>query len=291
MFSICIVIFQIYIKLYSRYEQAFEILAAISAPNKTVNTIFSFSFMQKHESMDKSKYCTQSYVTRWGYVFADYMCQDIAIGLIPGRHCPLDTNLRAIITPAPSSRFTDTESFVSLDTMSTISTKPPLARKTEPLDEAEANTDDDDDDNFTSVSQACRRSYANDFPTLGAAGGASRKKPSTPAASSLHSNKSRRINSSAIHDDDNIANMDDEPYAHLNPWNHRSRNVPKEPAVSDFTIKLERSGNDAHNDNNSDYDDYNSLASAGRGRAIFNNALNNSSSSIVSRGRGRLFQS
>ena len=31
-------------------------------------------------------------VTRWGFVFADYMCQDLAVELIKGRHCPIQTN-------------------------------------------------------------------------------------------------------------------------------------------------------------------------------------------------------
>ncbi|XP_037897934.1 protein maelstrom-like [Glossina fuscipes] len=39
-----------------------------------------------HEDTDRGKFCTQSLVTRWGYMFSDHMCQDIALSLIRGWH-------------------------------------------------------------------------------------------------------------------------------------------------------------------------------------------------------------
>nr|XP_036671525.1 protein maelstrom-like [Drosophila suzukii] len=44
---------------------------------------------QYHEEIDRTKYCTQSMVTRWAYTFCDYMCGNLAIALQPGKHKPL----------------------------------------------------------------------------------------------------------------------------------------------------------------------------------------------------------
>jgi len=52
------------------------------------DTILLFC-LQYHEEIDRTKYCTQSMVTRWAYTFCDYMCGNLAIALQPGKHKPL----------------------------------------------------------------------------------------------------------------------------------------------------------------------------------------------------------
>lgn len=69
--------------------------------------------------MDRSKYCTLSCVTRWGFMFSDYMCSDLALDMIPGVHIPKDTNCGVTLSTTKSfiddsqSFHSDTESFVS----------------------------------------------------------------------------------------------------------------------------------------------------------------------------------
>ncbi|XP_068148521.1 uncharacterized protein [Drosophila tropicalis] len=41
-----------------------------------------------HEPRDLSKYCAKSCVTRWGFMFANFMCYDLAITMLPNRHKP-----------------------------------------------------------------------------------------------------------------------------------------------------------------------------------------------------------
>lgn len=50
--------------------------------------LISIRPLQYHEDRDRSKYCTQSMVARWSYVFSDYMCGDLAIKPLPGKHLP-----------------------------------------------------------------------------------------------------------------------------------------------------------------------------------------------------------
>ncbi|XP_037935532.1 protein maelstrom 1-like [Teleopsis dalmanni] len=42
-----------------------------------------------HENIDRSIHCTQSVVVRSCYMFCDYMCEDVAVDIIPGRHIPI----------------------------------------------------------------------------------------------------------------------------------------------------------------------------------------------------------
>ncbi|XP_033245181.1 protein maelstrom 2-like [Drosophila miranda] len=56
-----------------------------------------------HEKIDRSKYCTNSMVKRWGFTFSDYMCADLAIPLQPGKHIPPKVKPNYTITPASSS--------------------------------------------------------------------------------------------------------------------------------------------------------------------------------------------
>ncbi|EDW95553.2 protein maelstrom [Drosophila yakuba] len=59
---------------------------------------------QYHEDNDRTKYCTQSMVTRWAYTFSDFMCGDLAITVQPGKHIPAETkpNYRIICSDASS---------------------------------------------------------------------------------------------------------------------------------------------------------------------------------------------
>lgn len=69
--------------------------------------------------MDRSKYCTLSSVVRWGFMFSDYMCSDLALDMTPGVHIPKDTNCGLTLSTTKSfiddshSYLSDTESFVS----------------------------------------------------------------------------------------------------------------------------------------------------------------------------------
>ncbi|EDW70262.1 protein maelstrom 1 [Drosophila virilis] len=47
-----------------------------------------------HKQRDLTAHCAKSYVTRWAFAFADYMCSDLAIKMLPNRHMPnrLDTD-------------------------------------------------------------------------------------------------------------------------------------------------------------------------------------------------------
>ncbi|KAL5278463.1 MAEL family protein [Megaselia abdita] len=73
----------------------------------------------EHEKMDRGKYCTLSCVVRWGFMFSDYMCSDLALDMTPGVHIPKDTNCGLTLSTTKSfiddlqSYNSDTESFVS----------------------------------------------------------------------------------------------------------------------------------------------------------------------------------
>ncbi|XP_005187156.2 protein maelstrom 1 [Musca domestica] len=212
---------------------------------------------QYHEEIDTCKYCTQSYVTRWGYMFADYMCSDIAIPLVPGLHCPANTNVNEIVTPAPSF-YSDTESFISIGTTATNFTKPVAGSKLYY----------DDDDQKTLVSEASK-TYTVNFPAL--AGGLRKNNLSSHAK-----NITRTLKSS-------FEDTEYEDCADLNPWTLRSRNIPRQPAKSHFDI------NYTNDDLTSDTDDYSSVASFGRGRLLLSDASFNTISGS-SYGRGRFLK-
>ncbi|XP_013105572.2 protein maelstrom 1 [Stomoxys calcitrans] len=217
---------------------------------------------QFHEKNDRCKYCTQSYVTRWGYMFCDYMCRDLAIRLEPGRHCPINTNLNAIITPAPS-RNNDTESIISMSNAST---------HTNPV----AGSKYYYDDQKTSISDATNKTYTQDFPSLGARK-AKKKSPLAEQDSPVRHKSSRQIHESVFSVDNDDDDDDD-----LNPWNSRSQCIPREPDNSHFDIEYGGL-------NSSDADDCNSVSSFGRGRG--RGSLVNSFSSVASsRGRGSYFR-
>lgn len=220
---------------------------------------------QYHEDIDKSKYCTQSYVTRWGYMFSDYMCRDLAIPLVPGRHCPINTNLNAIITPAPSRNYDD-ESLVSMSTTSTYATNPIAGSKYYYDDQKTAKS-----------GTTTQRAYKDDFPEIG--GGRCSNRKTSARTPSPRPNKSPRLQN-----DDSSSSGKNDADDDLNPWNARSRrNVPREPDNSHFDI-------DYSGLNSSDTDDYNSVASFGRGRGSIVNSFNTAQTSSCGRGRGRYFR-
>lgn len=49
-----------------------------------------------HEENDRTKYCALSCVVRWGYIFADNMCMDLALSMKPAQHCPPETDLSVL---------------------------------------------------------------------------------------------------------------------------------------------------------------------------------------------------
>jgi len=64
------------------------------------NNIFVLQF---HEDCDRTKFCALSCVVRWGFMFADMLCKNLAIDLIPGRHFPVDKALSSF-TKDPEKR-------------------------------------------------------------------------------------------------------------------------------------------------------------------------------------------
>uniref|UniRef100_A0A1B0B350 HMG box domain-containing protein n=1 Tax=Glossina palpalis gambiensis TaxID=67801 RepID=A0A1B0B350_9MUSC len=108
---------------------------------------------QFHEDKDRGKYCTQSLVIRWGYMFSEYMCQDIAISLIPGRHVPRSTNLK-FITSRSSTECCETKSLVPFATTSKYS-----------YENAEAKLNHDYQETAVSLPYGTKPSWDSDFPT------------------------------------------------------------------------------------------------------------------------------
>ncbi|KAI9588850.1 protein maelstrom 1-like [Glossina fuscipes] len=214
---------------------------------------------QFHEDKDKSKYCTQSIITRWGYMFSDYMCRDIAIPLILGRHVPQNTNLEAIITPARAN-CSETNSLVSLATSSNYSYKVV----------ADSKLCYDDNETTVSSSNDTKTSYKNDFPALG-----SRKKIPTPAGQRSRSSSSRRD-----YEEEYYAVLSEDVTPELNPWATRSLR-PESPQLADscFIVNSNRSRDQ---DNDADRPIY----IFGRGRQLPN--INEFNANTTARGPGRL---
>ncbi|XP_068148860.1 protein maelstrom 1 [Drosophila tropicalis] len=69
---------------------------------------------QYHEEIDRSKYCTQSRVNRWAYTFCDYMCADLAITMLPGKHMP--PSYKSATVQAKFNSDASVDSFFSLAT-------------------------------------------------------------------------------------------------------------------------------------------------------------------------------
>lgn len=184
------------------------------------------------------------------------MCRDIAIPLIQGRHCPQNTNLQAIITPAPST-CNDNTSFISMGTTSSYATKAVAGSKIYYEDQKSAISDGD------------HKNYSNNFPALGA-----RKKVATNNNNASAQRTFTKCSASKM--------VVDDEYNNINPWTSRSRNVPREPDATHFTID--------YNKDESDFDDFNSVASFGRGRGSFISTTLNSSNTTTASGRGRFIR-
>lgn len=180
------------------------------------------------------------------------MCRDIALPLIAGRHCPQNTNLNAIITPAPST-CNDNTSYISMGTTSSYATK------------AVAGSKIYYDDQKSAISDGENKNYSTSFPALGA-----RKK--TQNTNNTTSQKHFKCSAADVVAGDDCKN--------LNPWTSRSRNVPRAPDTTHFTIDYTR--------DESDFDDFNSVASYGRGSFI--NSTLNTSNATTGSGRGRFMR-
>ncbi|XP_059221665.1 protein maelstrom 1 [Stomoxys calcitrans] len=221
---------------------------------------------QYHENIDKSKYCTQSYVTRWGFMFADYMCQDLAIPLKPGRHCPINTNLEAILTKASNTSH-DNESLVSMTTSLTYATAPVAGSKLY----------DNKEDDRASTSAKIKLCSLDQKPSKPEQG--TKKKHKATMKPSLP------ILQSHTHEEDNAnpmgGNNEQQDDEDLNPWNLRSlrTHIPPEPDSSCFDIDYNSCAD------LSDYDDYNSVASFGRGRGSLISYVSSTSSGSLGRGQ------
>lgn len=231
-----------------------------------INIIFFF-FQQYHEEIDKSKYCTKSSVIRWGYMFSDSLCGEVAVDLIPGRHVPVETNLEAIVNPAPSTN-ADTESQISVNSESTYATKAVAENKIY-YDDQNAHTPA----RANNPGRSSLLFVADDFPTLGP--GSSRKK-SGPIVSSAPT-KSSRMNT--IHQNI-VGSSSPDSTIDINPWSLRSRNVPREPDTSHFDINYTRD----------ETTDSESSTPVGYGRGRRGNNVSSTSTATAGSGRGKLFQ-
>lgn len=122
--------------------------------------------------------------------------------------------------------------------------------------------------NYDNGYRAMEKKSENDFPALGA-----RIKTPKLAKPAVHG---KIVDCSDIIDDEYDSK-------HLNPWTNRSRFVPREPKAENFSIDYSKQELDT--------DDYNSVASYGRGRgSILNTSISSfyaPSTSSVGRGRGK----
>ncbi|XP_054727573.1 protein maelstrom 1 [Anastrepha obliqua] len=221
----------------------------------------------KHEEMDKSKYCTQSCVTRWGYIFSDFMCGDVAISVVEGRHKPIRTDVdhSGNNNPAPPSTCFDTESQISGNSESTYATRP----------FSENRVCYDDHKTFMSahssaIGTSTNNNQTNDFPYLGA-----RKK--TSKITSTSPPRSSRWNTEGF----DGRTLDLDLCEGGNPWSIRSRDVPREPDTSHFDINYTR-------DETTDNDRPGTSSGYGRGRMRMNHSA--TSNTTAGSGRGRLWR-
>ncbi|XP_064544941.1 uncharacterized protein LOC135432969 [Drosophila montana] len=56
-----------------------------------------------HKQRDLSAHCSKSYVTRWAFAFAGYMCSDLAIKMLTNRHMPSHTENRLDMDQPPNN--------------------------------------------------------------------------------------------------------------------------------------------------------------------------------------------
>lgn len=236
-----------------------------------------------HDDMDRNRYCTKSYVTRWGYIFSDYMCADLAISLIPERHAPEGTNLSAVA--AAASTFNDTASMISMMTETSCSTKA-LSEHKIYRDEQKSGLSNRTSTTWHTTKQqkSSLSGFENDdFPSLGQP---NRKKPANSDSKMRPQFKS--TNQKIFKNMDSYMDSSEVDDTDYNPWNARSRAVPPKPtdtSVFNVDVKLEDEGRSPTDF--SDIDDFNMMSGIGRGRDI-NRSMNSTLGS--SYGRGRVFR-
>lgn len=51
---------------------------------------------QFHVEKDATKHCALSCVTRWSYIFADHICKELDIELVPGKHLPHNADVTTV---------------------------------------------------------------------------------------------------------------------------------------------------------------------------------------------------
>lgn len=56
-----------------------------------------------HQQRDLTAHCSKSYVTRWAFAFAGYMCSELAIKMLPNRHMPSHTENRLDMGQPPNN--------------------------------------------------------------------------------------------------------------------------------------------------------------------------------------------
>ncbi|BFF96809.1 protein maelstrom 2 [Drosophila madeirensis] len=108
-----IVVYDIYHLFYTLKKNVLD-MAGVS--NENLNFHVTKNFFAKdffeftsdiacdyHENIDRSKYCTKSMVMRWGFIFSDYICADLAIRLLPGKHMPPKVKPNYTVIPGDSS--------------------------------------------------------------------------------------------------------------------------------------------------------------------------------------------
>lgn len=153
-----------------------------------------------HDKLDVSKYCALSYTVRWGYMFSDYMCYDLALDMVAGVHVPLDADLKVAkmsSTRDISSYSDDNKSIVSTSARSYASTSA-NTHITQP--KIERNYYDKNRDNYSK---------------------------SGASAASKH-----KLTSPSSYGDSSDEGFDKED----NPWAVRNKNKPRVPSESSFSF-------------------------------------------------------
>ncbi|KAH8246316.1 hypothetical protein KR032_000227 [Drosophila birchii] len=122
---------------------------------------------QFHEENDRSKYCTLSLVKRWCFIFSDFMCGDLAITVLPGKHIPPKTQPNYRISPADASSFDPESSFDSFYSIpGSRSKQADKHRPTSPTGSMRSNASS----SYVPTDHTCFAkdlNEATEFPTLG----------------------------------------------------------------------------------------------------------------------------
>ncbi|XP_060658014.1 protein maelstrom [Drosophila nasuta] len=103
---------------------------------------------QYHEDNDRCRYCAHSMVSRWAFIFSDYMCGDLAIKPIPGKHLPPKEERKFQVISDQREADITSSSFVSCESPQKLEDK----NKYSPTD---------------STAFAACINKEDDFPTLG----------------------------------------------------------------------------------------------------------------------------